>query len=356
MAWRSGSCRRWRIIAAYILGMSAKDRLNDKYARDCETYAPLRALDPELPDHAWRIILRYRGQMPSVQWEAVREFTITNAVLMRPRTYENARRIMCMSARFAAWVWTVAGGEMTVERVYTQRNISRYLQECMRDRSESHRWGLVRQLGTIAETLNATIAIRRLPAPHLPGRTPFTEDELGVLHSWAMTLRTPLQRQNAWAILGLAGGAGLRSHEIVETRLGDIETTPSGLIITVRGHRDHPARHVPVMRPWDRILRRSIEGRTDPDEFVFRGYRWDEYRPRAIQTFLTDYPCRIRPTVSRLRSTWIVTHLNNGASLTVIMAIAGFVSTASLDRHLIHAAPPSVDDYFASLIGGEKVR
>jgi integrase len=263
---------------------------------------------------------------------------------------------MSMSARFAAWVWTVTGAELTVERVYTQNNVYRYLQECMRDRSESHRWGLVRQLGTIAETLTEMTSIRRLPAPHLPGRAPFTLSEVGVIHGWAMALRTQLQRQNAWAILGLAGGAGLRSHEIVETRLGDIETTPAGLIVTVRGHRHRHARRVPVTPPWNRTLLRSIEGRADPDEFVFRGYRWDEYRPRAIQTFLTEHPSRVRPTVSRLRSTWIITHLNSGASLTVIMAIAGFVSTESLDRHLIHAAPPSLDDYFASTAGGENPR
>lgn len=353
MVRRGASRRHWRNLAAYMLFVIVKNRLNDKYARDCETYAHLRALDPELPDHAWRILLRYRPQLPAAQWEAVREFTITNAVRMRPRTYENARRIMCMSARFAAWVWTVTGAELTVERVYTQNNVYRYLQECMRDRSESHRWGLVRQLGTIAETLTDTTNIRRLPAPHLPGRVPFTLSEVGVIHGWAMVLRTPLQRQNAWAILGLAGGAGLRSHEIAEARIGDIETTPAGLIVTVHSHGDRPSRRVPVMRPWDRTLLRSIEGRTDPDEFVFRGYRWDEYRPRAIQTFLTEHPSRVRPTVSRLRSTWIVAHLNNGASLTLIMAIAGFVSTVSLDRHLIHAAPPSLDDYFASLVGGE---
>ena len=339
--------------AAHKTFVNRKNRLNDIFLADSHTYAHLRALDPELPDHVWHVIIRYRPQLSSVQWDAVREFTIINAILMRPRTFESVRRLMCMSARFGAWVWTTTGTTLTAERVYTESNVYRYLQERLPKHSEGHRWGFVRQLGAIADAL-ADTDIKRLSAPQTAGRRrPFTLSDVASMHSWAASLTTSLKRQNAWAILGLAGGAGLRSEEIVDVRLRDIEVQGDRLFVHVTGTRP---RRVPVLHPWNRTLLRSINNRTNPDEYAFRGYRLEEYRPRAIQTFLTDHPGRVRATVSRLRSTWIVTQIDNGLPLPVLKAIAGFVSALSLEKHLVHAKPVNIDDYLGLIIGEEVSR
>ena len=93
-----------RKSAAHVITVNRKDRLNDNFRIDSVKYAHLRALDPELPDHVWRVILRYKPQVSSVQWLAVREFTIANAVRMKPRTFETVRRLMTMSGRFNTWV------------------------------------------------------------------------------------------------------------------------------------------------------------------------------------------------------------------------------------------------------------
>jgi integrase len=335
---------------AYMNYMNRNDRLNDKFLTDSAHFALLRTADPDLPDHVWRVIVRYHPKISLGQWKAVREFTIANAVSMHPRTYEVTRRLMCISARFTAWVWTTTGTELTVERVYTQANIYRYLQEFLPKHSESHRWGVVRQLGSIAEALAST-TVKRMPAPFLPGRRPFTVSEVATMHSWAGSLSTTLKRTNAWAILGLAGGAGLRTEELIDVRLGDIDIVNGRLFVTVPGKR---SRRIPVMHPWNRTLLRSIDGRTDPDEYVFRGYRLDEYHPRAIQTFLTDHPSRVRATVSRLRSTWIVTQIDKGLPVMVLTRAAGFASPASLLKHLTYAQPVNLDDY-VGLLSGEEV-
>ncbi|TFB97660.1 hypothetical protein E3O35_18190 [Cryobacterium sp. MDB2-A-2] len=347
-------CRQFRDRPTHVMFVNRKDRLHNIFLADSATYAHLRALDPELPDFAWGIIVRYRPQISPVQWEAVREFTISNAVQMRPRTFDAARRLMSMSARFGAWVWTTTGTQLTVERVYTQNNVSLYLHACLPKHSESHRWGFVRQVGTIADTL-ADAGIKRLPAPHLPGRrrSPFTVSDAATMHSWAASLTTDLKRQNAWALLGLAGGAGLRAHEIIETRISDIEVIDGRVFVNVPGKC---ARRVPVMHLWNRTLMRSVQGRTNPDEYVFRGYRWDEYRPRAIQSFLTEHPARVRATVSRLRSTWIVAQIDNGLPVPVLLAIAGFVTAQSLDKHLIYAQTANIDAYVGLIIGEEVAR
>lgn len=348
-----GLCRRQLCgRPTHITFVNRKDQLNDIFLADSATYAHLRALDPEIPDYVWGIIVRYRPYVSPVQWEAVREFTIGNAVRMQPRTFDATRRLMSMSARFAAWVWTTTGTQLTVERVYTQNNVSRYLHACLPKHSESHRWGFVRQVGTVADTL-AGAGIKRLPAPNLPGRRPFTVSDAATMHSWAASLTTDLKRQNAWALLGLAGGAGLRADEIIDTRIGDIEIVDGRVFVNVPGKR---ARRVPVMHLWNRTLMRSVQGRTDPDEYVFRGYRWDEYRPRVIQNFLTDHPARVRATVSRLRSTWIIAQIDNGLPVPVLLAIAGFASAHSLDKHLAHAKAANTSAYVGLIIGEEVAR
>jgi integrase len=272
-------------------GMTKNDRFNDIFLADSATYAHLRALDPELPDHVWEVIIRYRPQLSNVQWQVVREFTIVNAVRMKPRTFETVRRLMTMSARFNVWVWTSMGTTLTVERVYTQNHVYRYLQERLPKHSEVHRWGLVRQLGTIADALAGT-DVKPLPSLHRrPSRRPFTSAEVASMHSWAASLTTSLRRQNAQALLGLAGGAGLRADEIIDTRIGDVDVVDGRVFVNVPGSRP---RRVPVRNPWNRTLMRSVAGRTNPDEYIFRAYRLEEYRPRALQTFLTDHPSQVR--------------------------------------------------------------
>lgn len=348
-----GLCRRqlWG-RPTHITFVNRKDQLNDIFIADSATYAHLRALDPEIPDFVWGIIVRYRPYVSPVQWEAVREFTIENAVRMQPRTFDATRRLMSMSARFAAWVWTTTGTQLTVDRVYTQNNVSRYLHACLPKHSESHRWGFVRQVGTVADTLAGT-GIKRLPAPHPAGRRPFTVSDAATMHSWAASLTTDLKRRNAWALLGLAGGAGLRADEIIDTRIGDIEVVAGRVFVNIPGKRP---RRVPVMHLWNRTLLRSIQDLTNPDDFVFRGYRWDEYRPRVIQSFLSEHPARVRATVSRLRSTWIIAQIDNGLPVPVLLAIAGFASAQSLDKHLVHAKPANINAYVGLIIGEEVAR
>lgn len=85
------------------------------------------------------------------------------------------------------------------------------------------------------------------------------------------------------------------------------------------------------------------------DESVFRGWRLDEYRPRAIRSFLTEHPSRVRATVSRLRAPWIFTQIDNGLPLPVLMTISGFTATASLDKQVpVWLNSPNPDLYVAT--------
>lgn len=345
--------RRFWKTAAHLLFMIKKDRLDNIFRIDAITFAPLRQLDPDLPEMVWEIIIRYRPRVPANQWEAVREFTISNAIQMKPRTFEAARRLMTMSARFTVWVWTTSGTDLTPERVFTENNVYRYLQACLAGHSESQRWGIVRQLAIIALVLTG---VRIAPMPSLKRRTslrPFTPAEVVSLHSWAASLTTELKRHNAWALLGLAGGAGLRVAEITDARLGDVDITDGRVFVNIHGDN---ARRVAVRHPWNKTLLRAVEGHTNPDEYFFNKTRADEYRPRIIQSFLTANPGMVRATASRLRNGWIVTQIDNGLPVRVLIAIAGFNDVVALSRHIAHTQEFDVNDYLGLIIGEEVAR
>jgi site-specific recombinase XerC len=172
------------------------------------------------------------------------------------------------------------------------------------------------------------------------------------MHSWANSLTTVKKRQNAWGLLGLAGGAGLRAEEIVDVTVGSVDFDNGRVFVNVPGPY---ARRVPVRHAWARVLLRSIEGRTATDA-VFRGPHIEEYRPRIIQSFLTDHPARVRPTPSRLRASWLIHHIDSGVPLQVLKELGGFATYQTLFRYLELARPLNACDFTGLLIGEEIVR
>lgn len=318
----------------------------DAYSRE---HSDLRDTYPDTSDWAWQVISRYRPQKSPVQWQAVRRMVMTVALEMEPTTWEQARRLMSMTGRFSTWLWSIKGLDPDQRRYFSEANIWYYVERALGNHSESYRWGTVRQLGVIAERLNGG-AVKRHPAPNLAGASrPFKQTELAAVHSWAISLSTALKIRNACAIVSLGAGAGMRSAEIAAATVGDVLTVGGGTWVNVRG--ENP-RRVPVLSPWETVLQRSVAGR-HADDLLFQGYRLEEYPPRAIQTFLTEHPSRVRATVSRLRTSWIVRHLNAGVPVAALVKAAGLAHAGGLEKYLGFAEQPDLDDCADLFFGAE---
>ena len=328
-----------------------KHRLNDKDFNSSFSVAHLRHLDPDLPDMLWRVITNYRPMVPSGQWEASREFVVTTVLAMKPRTYENTRRMMSMTARFVAWTWTVSGCAMRPEKVFTDAHARRFVANELRTRSHIYQWGVARQLSAISKTLNGIELSRPAFGSRNCRTAPYSHADIATMSSWANALPTAHKRRNAAAILALAGGAGLSAAEIMDTRIEDVETHDGLMFVTVRGTSP---RRIPVLRIWIRTLTRAIAGRTAG--LLFVGYRLEEYPPRALQTFLTDNRCPVRPSANRLRCNFVVTLLDAQLPMQVIMEVGGFTSAQGLNPYLPFATAPRVDDFIARLVGNVVTR
>jgi integrase len=308
----------------------------------------LRHLDPELPDFCWRIITGYAPNRPTSAWAEVRPFVIECVISMHPRTHVNARRLMTMTALYVTWVWTVTGCELTATRVFRDTFVRRYLAERLPKHSTAYRFDMVRQLASISAAVQGE-DIRRLRTPNQSPRVrPYTPAQEATLYSWANTLSTTLKRQNARALLGLAGGAGLTAMELMAAQVEDVEFVDGRAFVNVQGDRP---RRVPVRADWARTLAKSIECRTSGN--VFTGYRLEEYPPHELQRFLSDHPCKPRPSAARLHSGWIVTQLEAGLPLDVLLEITGFTSTQSFQPYLTYTRKARIADYFSRIIGEE---
>jgi hypothetical protein len=316
-----------------------------------ESLEDFHRVDPSLPTFAHRIITGYRPHTRPAAWDAVRPFVISCVLAMQPRTHENTRRLMTITALYTTWVWTVTGVELEPNHVFTNGLLSRYLSDNLAHHSDIYRFDTTRQISTMAARLGRA-DIDRLPTPSQSERvTPHSASEIATINSWAATLPTEMTRRNGRALLSLAGGAGLPAAELMCVRVEDLDNLGDRMVVNVHGER---ARRVPVLDHWARILRKSVDGRTEGP--LFKGYRLDEYPPRALQTFISEYPCTVRPSAARLHSAWVVDHLNANIPLAVLMEIGGFSSAQSVQPYLSHSRPQTSAEYFGIGASAKAVR
>lgn len=313
-----------------------------------EHLGELRALDPELADRLWDVITGYRPNRANSDWATVRPFVIECVLRMHPRTFSTARRLMTMTALYVSWAWTVSGCELVGERVFVDSLVHRYLSSRLSAHSAMYRFDTARQLSTISEVLTGE-PTRRLHTPFQSPRVrPYSPNEEATLYAWANTLSTPLKRQNARALLGLAGGAGLTAQELMDVQVEDIDFSDGRIFVNLHGDRP---RTVPVRAAWARTLAKAVDTRTSGR--VFRGYRLNEYPPRALQRFLSDHPCTPRPSAARLHSGWVVAQIDAGLPLTVLLEVTGFSSAQTLQPYLHHTREHRLDDFIGRIIGEE---
>ncbi len=265
---------------------------------------------------------------------------------MKPRTYSNARRLMTMIALFACWVVTVTGCPVTPQRIFTQSNLDRFLRTRLGGHSVTYRFDVSRNL-TAAALAVAGVKLRQLPTPTQGDAVrPHSARDRATFVSWANTLSTPLKRQNAQTLLALAGGAGLTAQQIMDAQVTDVEIDGDRAFVTIPGPRP---RRIPVRRPWVKMLANGIGAHTSGD--AFRAYRLDEYPPNQLQQFLTRNRGELRPSVSRLRSGWLVELIDANLPLEVLLATTGFTTLASLRPYLRYAQSHDAADWAATIAG-----
>ncbi|WP_181432962.1 MULTISPECIES: site-specific integrase [unclassified Curtobacterium] len=293
-------------------------------------------------------IQKFQPQVNRHVYEVIRNDVIALARASEPRSISDARRAMTMLNGFVSSVYTNVGGDLTADALLRPSVIIRYLNTDTLHIRYVSRFDIARFLGTLTERLTGRQVMRLAPPPSTRSK-PYTNAELGKLVSWAGSMNSELQARNAWALLALGAGCGLTAAEIASCRRSDVELIDGIWWVNVSGER---ARRVPARRQWASALELACD---HSEEYLFHGYRLDEYPPRMIQSFVSDHPAEVRLSPLRLRSGWIVGLIDNGVPPTYIAALAGLANVSSLNDYFAFAAPSALTDHLQAIVGGREV-
>lgn len=179
-----------------------------------------------------------------------------------------------------------------------------------------------------------------------PASRPYTGSEQAALWAWACSQPTEELRDGLSILIGLGLGCGLDSSEIIPLRVGDVsaprqEDTDKPTVVAVRGRR---SRLVVCRRPWESVVAVQAGRASSRDAYLFR--------PRAARrggNIVTNFVSRTHPAAgtpslqtSRLRATWLISLMNAGLPIVVIVAAAGVKSLHGISRLMPYV--DNVDD------------
>lgn len=151
---------------------------------------------------------------------------------------------------------------------------------------------------------------------------------------------TPGRAKSITAILWLGLGCGLDCRDLGWVRGTDVTVDPDGVHVTVSGGTR--PRTVTALAAYQDLLGVLANG---SDHLLIggpaRGRR--NVTSTAISRMVTDQtvPALV---VGRLRSTWLLTHLELRTPLPVLMAAAGLTTVRPLEDLLVHARAHSPQD------------
>jgi len=292
--------------------------------------------------------LSYTPNIDSEHWAEIGPFVTDVVTEAAPHTAYSEPELFTAVTPLVLWALKSADLQLRRETVFTQQVVERYVDEGMGSYTEAGRGTIRSRLLRTAEALTGMTvdkaALKGL-GPSEP-TAPYSADDLAVLRTWATSQPTGARQTSAGVLLALALGAGLAGREILAVRVRDIDVSDHGVVVTVRGERP---RDVGVVRAWEAALIERVRS-GGADKFAFREARTSENH-NAITDFVARSASPITIQARRMRTTWLVHHMNAGTPIPIFLEAAGIVSLEALDRFLVFADTPSRAETLRSLRG-----
>ena len=232
----------------------------------------------------------------------------------------------------AFWCHATAGLELDSSIVLRRETIDRFVRVGLTGYSSGSQANLRSQLLRVAEFLidRRHAPVRLRPLASGDATAPYSRKELVALRGWAATQSTDARRANAAVLLSLGLGAGLVANEIGNVTANDLMCDGVGAVVRVTGAR---ARNVPVLNEWTGPLIARVE-ELSGGTFVFRPGH-EAFYPNLVSNFVArGQRDGVKPQTQRLRSTWIVRHLNAGTPVKLLMRAAGVESLEAFTRYV----------------------
>lgn len=271
----------------------------------------------------------YTPSMPAADWAIIGPFVSACVEASSSNVVYGKPELFTAASALTRWTWRTAGLPLDPAAVFDRDVIDRFVSSTTQYTTMASKSTMRSRLLRMSESLLAPgLVIETLrPLGASSPSSPYSRSEQAALRSWAASQPTPQKRKSAGALLGLGIGSGLSGKEIIQCKNSDVTSDLDGVVINVTGARP---RRVPVIREWEENLRVD-EPISHGDRPLFRpGQSGDN--PNLITDFVSRSRGKIALQARRMRSTWIVHHLNVGTPTLDLLSAAGVQTLESFDR------------------------
>jgi integrase len=212
------------------------------------------------------------------------------------------------------------GYELTLETVFCENLVWAFLAQRPKGSLDhsAHLWRLVRAHGPVSPAANAAGR-----TPRQVYQSPYSPDEMAALLEFAQSLTNEYRRTTLLMLVTLGAGCGITRQRVRGVRASDVHLHGDAMFVKV----GHCAKVLPAFAELlAAACTRQPEGNLVPSgktNVTERCAGWTEGR-RGVPVFSTD----------RLRATYIVALMDDGASLTELMAWTGLKGCDALEPYL----------------------
>jgi len=264
-------------------------------------------------------------------WKELAPFVATAVAGTAGKTAYSEADLYQSCTRLTAWVHQQPDLTLDEATVFAPEVIERFVQEGLSHYSPASRGNRRSTLMRMSEALIGTPARSDIftPLPASEPSAPYITKEIDHLRRWSVG-QAGERRNDAKILIALGLGAGLSASEITAVRVRDITITNGDATIRTTGHRP---RHVAVDNLWAAALSTAVASRSS-DQFAFC-----PARRGAGKNLVTNFIARAKPAglelnTRRMRATWLVGHMQNGTTVTILMEAAGVTSLDALGRYV----------------------
>lgn len=240
------------------------------------------------------------------------------------------RRTRRQLLRLALWA-TGEGIALDRERILDPDTVERFVVSLGAERSAATYRAVLRRVGPLL-TKTAPWEPRPVAIPRRQLAPPYREDEVLTLMEDAVVQPSRSRQRSACAFLVLGLGVGLDGRWVTQVRAGDVGREGDAVTVSV----GEPSARSVVCIGW---LEEELLGlaATARNEFLVGGQSTSKNRTSELVGRLevpTGHP-RLSP--ARLRSTWLLWHIEAGTRLPELCAAAGLRGTQGLGDLLAYA-------------------
>jgi len=262
-------------------------------------------------------------------WKHVEPFVFGAVSRCSGRTAYSDSDLFQTVSRLAAWVRASSKAPLT-DAIFSPATIEAFIADGLPTYSAASRGNrrsiLLRVSEEILGDRAARVRLESLPSSN--PSTPYTSAEVAQLRRWA-NRSAAARRSQAQVLVALALGFGLSTREITGLRREDIAHDSDTVTVSVTSGRD---RSVRVAGEWGSRLLESVADLKDED-WVFCPKRRGGGGKNMITNFVAgDSRAGLKPNAQRMRATWIVGRLEDGAPAIQLMRDSGVQSMEALNR------------------------